>query len=216
LSITEIQIINLIINKKDISICTFNNITEDYFVQNKNCFKFIYDHYQQYKCVPDRITVLEYYPDFENIIVTESEEFLIKKIKEDYLFRKSAPFFNKTLEIFKENSNEAIKYFYANAGEYLTLCDINGVNYSKDSDKRFNIYKERVHNEKINVIPTPFKELTDYIYGWRRGEELVAILGRPKTFKSWFLYLIGLIAKNSGERVGIFSGESSEDRKSVV
>ena len=63
-----------------------------------------------------------------------------------------------------------------------------------------------------NVISTGFKELDEKLIGWKRGEELVTVLGRTGQGKSWLALKFAMAAALQGERVGIYSGEMSQQQ----
>ena len=60
-----------------------------------------------------------------------------------------------------------------------------------------------------DVISTGFKELDEKLVGFKRGEELITIVGRTGQGKSWLSLKLAMAAASRGERVGIYSGEMS-------
>ena len=56
------------------------------------------------------------------------------------------------------------------------------------------------------------KELDDVIYGWNAGEELVTVVARTGQGKTWLLLWFLVAAWKQGKRVGMYSGEMTEER----
>ena len=69
--LVQLQIINLILATKNISIILQNNLTVDYFPQYKSEYNYIMNHYKQYNQVPHLITFLGVFKEFEVLDVQE-------------------------------------------------------------------------------------------------------------------------------------------------
>ena len=106
----ELQVLNQVLQTKDISIIENNQLTAEYFPEYSEEFEYIINHYIEYKNVPDKTTFLSQFNDFDFIEVTESEEYLIKTIREEYLFHKSVPIVKNIAKLLKTDSNEAVEY----------------------------------------------------------------------------------------------------------
>ena len=79
----QVQILSKILNTKDFSIVEKNLLGVEYFTGYEEEFKYIQEHYNKYGKVPDSITFLEKFPDFDIIDVKESNTYLVDKIKEE-------------------------------------------------------------------------------------------------------------------------------------
>ena len=55
---SQFQVLNKILQTKDYSLISMNNLTEDHFFQYRAEFNFIKNHYDNYRVVPDRLTFL--------------------------------------------------------------------------------------------------------------------------------------------------------------
>ena len=73
ITIVELQLLNYVLAKKDMSVLTDNNIDGDYFPEYANEYKFIKEHYDEYKTVPDVETFMAEFDDFSLLEVSESE-----------------------------------------------------------------------------------------------------------------------------------------------
>ena len=78
--LTQLQVLNLILDKKDYSIISENNLTKEYFPQMSSEFLYIVNHHNKYGQVPDLETFLKSFPSFEVISVTESTDYLINEL----------------------------------------------------------------------------------------------------------------------------------------
>lgn len=75
----------------------------------------------------------------------------------------------------------------------------------------FDDIEKQLGKDKDN-ISTGFKELDDKLIGWQRGEELVVFMGRTGQGKSWLGLKFAMSAALAGEKVGIYSGEMSQQQ----
>lgn len=105
-----LQIINKLIQSSDYSLVLDNNLSKEMFLQYEDEFEFIDNFYKQYGKVPDKETFLSQFPDFNLIEVTESDNYLIDKINEEYLYFKTVPVVQEVAEKLKSNSDEAVEY----------------------------------------------------------------------------------------------------------
>ena len=83
-----LQILSRVIQTQDISIIERNNLTVDYFPEYQDEFEYIMNHYREYGNVPDKLTFISHFQDFEVVEVQESESYLIDTIREEYLYYK--------------------------------------------------------------------------------------------------------------------------------
>ena len=77
----QLQFLNYVLASKDYSIIQDNNITPEYFIEYEDEFKFIQNHYETYKNVPDTETFLSNFNDFDLLEVSESEKYLVSTTK---------------------------------------------------------------------------------------------------------------------------------------
>ena len=81
---SQLQVLNKILQEKDFSLVTLNNLTEDYFFNYRSEFKYIRDHYEKYNSVPDRLTFVDLFGDFDLVDVSEPDSYLIEQLFKDY------------------------------------------------------------------------------------------------------------------------------------
>ena len=80
--LTQLQVLNLILDKKDIEFLSV--LDSKQFSQYKTEFNFILNHYKQYQQIPDIQTFLKVFPDFDVVQVTESKDYLLKTLNTEY------------------------------------------------------------------------------------------------------------------------------------
>ena len=80
---SQFQIINKILQTKDYSLISMNNLTEDHFFQYRAEFNFIKNHYEKFRVVPDRLTFLNTFSDFDVTDVTEPDAYLLEQLIKD-------------------------------------------------------------------------------------------------------------------------------------
>ena len=174
----EIQVLSKILNSKDYSLIKKNLLTEDYFETYKEEFKFLEEHYNKYKNVPDVSTFLEKFPDFDVIDVTESDKYLVDRIREEHLFSMSAPIMQKASDLYKEDANKAVEYILTQFKNIKPNYGLGGTDIIQDSMRRYEDYIDRKENQEKFYFSTGFKELDQITHGIQRSEEFIVIFAR--------------------------------------
>lgn len=209
----ELQILNKILDTKSFQIVIFNNLDESYFPTYKREFNFIKDHYDKYNNIPDKETFVNTFDKFDFIDVKESDEYLVKELKEQHLYMKMVPHLNKMTELMSEGkSDEALAYWESTTPELIKETNTECVDLIDDARVRFDQYLERSRDFKKFYHKTGLPELDEIIGGWDAQEELALILARTNVGKSWWLIYFALQSAKQGLRVGIYSGEMTEDK----
>lgn len=209
---SQFQIINKVLQNKDYSLITLNNLSADYFFNYKAEYEFIRTHYDAYHTVPDRLTFLNSFPDFVIQDVNEPDNYLIEQLFNDYNQSYLASRFNGMKKFLEADDIQgATRYFLDSVeklhiGSALTCTDI-----LKDTS-RYERYLDMIANQSKYYISTGFKELDKVITGIDRRNENMVIAARPGVGKSWLLLTIAAAAARQGLVVGIYSGEMSVDK----
>lgn len=207
----QLQILNRVLETKDISILVNNNLTEDYFIEYPDEYSFIKQHYENYKTVPDIETFLSNFQDFEVLTVNESERYLVDTIREEYLYSKSVPVIKHAAELLKGDANEASRYLQSELVNLTPNYTTPFVDIIQDNN-RYNIFGSKSSKYDSWFIPTGFEELDDIVCGWQQGEEFVVIFARTGIGKSWVLVKSMEHAWSIGKNVGYISPEMSADK----
>lgn len=209
---SQFQVINKILQTKDYSFITLNNLSVEYFFNYRAEYEFIKTHYQTYQTVPDRLTFLNSFPDFTIQDVNEPDKYLIEQLYNDYNQSYLATRFNgmkKFLEA--DDTAGAIKYFKdsfenLHVGSALACTDL------ISDTSRYERYLDMIANQSKYYIRTGYPELDKIITGIDRRNENMVIAARPGVGKSWVLLVMAANASMQGLTVGIYSGEMSVDK----
>lgn len=206
----QLQLLNKILDDKDVSIITTNNLNVSYFSDYSNEFTYIKNHIDQYGNIPDKETFLTVFPDFPLIQVDEPISYLLGELYKDRNTRFLAKSFNKVREsLLNNNVDEAIQTYKGIYEELTTSTSLNCVDITKDTS-RYNAYEDRIYNFDKYYVSTGFRQLDDTFGGWDREEELAVVMARTNVGKSFILLKFAVAAVEQGLTVGLYSGEMSE------
>ena len=206
--VIEAQCLNYILDKKSMSLIIYNNLDETYFPTFIDEYRFIKNHYDKYGNVPDKETVVQQFPDFDFIQVSESEQYLVKEIREAKTYRLLVPDINNIVDLMTNNkSDEAYKVLLSAANKVNMRSTIEPVDLISQAQIRYDEFLEKCSDQAKAYVTTGLKELDEILGGWDRKEELAVISARTNQGKSWWLLYFALHAAMKGLRVGIYSGE---------
>lgn len=187
-----------------------NSIDDTFFSEYTQEFKFIRNHITQYGQLPDRLTFLNKFPDFDFIEVTENPNYLVDELYNDRNKRLMAKIFNRVRDcINADDVKTAMEVFNSASQDLLSASHIDCVDILQDKS-RYEAYVERTQDFSKFYVKTGFDELDTVIGGWDRLEELATIVARPGVGKSWILLKCAIAAAQQGLTVGLYSGEMSE------
>ena len=146
----QLQVLNKILNEKDPSLITLNNLNEEFFSDYKAEFNFIFEHVNKYGNCPDKETFLSHFPDFDLIEVSEKDNYLIDELFEDRNKRKLAEVFNKVRDLLnKDKVDEAVNYYASATDSILQAKHLDSVDVISDTG-RYDRYLEKVTNLNLD------------------------------------------------------------------
>lgn len=206
--IVQLQVLSRIIDGKDYAFIEENNLTREMFEGYEDVFDFIVDHYQNYKVIPDDVTVLQKFPEIELYNVTESDEYLIDALKDNAVSINLTSIFSKANEISDSKGNvEALNYLKQAILNLDAETKIDSVDIISAVKERVEHSTDVALNKADWFIPTGFDELDADINGFQRGNELVVLYARTNQGKSWISEKIATFMAEIGFRVGYFEPE---------
>lgn len=205
-----LQILSRVLQTKDCSIIENNQLTKEYFVGYEDEYNFILNHYKEYGNVPDKATFLSNFPEIDIVEVTESEEYLVNTIREEYLYYKSVPIIQQAAKLLKSDANMAAEYMLTAVKNLQPDYGIGGIDIIQNGDKRLEAYRDRRDNQNNWFFTTGFPELDDIIHGIQRTEEFFVIVARVNQGKSWVLEKIMTHIWELGFNVGYISPEMGQ------
>ena len=201
------QIINKLIDNKDYNFIKTNGLDSSYFTGYEQEFNFIVDHYKKYGNIPDDITFMEKFQDFERLEVNETNDYLLDKLYEEYGFQKFTNMIPQLNSCLKEDSRKAYDFLKTQMSLLKPHAVCKGIDIIEQAKERFDKYLERCVGQETATIKTGLIELDEIFGGWEYGDELVTIVARTNMGKSWILLKFLAEAWKQGKRVGLYSGE---------
>jgi len=210
--LSQVQLISYIINTKDFSVISQNNLDDKFFFNYKAEFNFIKNHYEQYRSVPDKLTFLNVFPEFDVVDVNEPLTYLLEQIYSDYNASYLATRFNKIKKMLENNETDAAVDYFMKSTENLHVGSVMSCTNLLEDTSRYDRYLERTTNQSKFYISTGFPELDKIIGGIDRENEDFVISARPGQGKTQLLVKMACAASMQGLTVGIFEGEMSKDK----
>lgn len=211
----EQSMICKVLDAPDLEILYGNGVKPEMFLTCGAEIRFIITHFEEYKQMPDKVTFLAEFKDFQMLEVNESTDYLIYKVKEAYLYTKMAEILQEGADRVREDSIKALDYLKE---EIRKLEESTPVSKNKDgydiitnAKDRLKAYKERCESKGLIGIPTGIPQLDDLTNGWLWGEELVVITGRTNIGKSWVAEYFAKTAWSMEYKVLFYSGEMSRE-----
>ncbi len=209
----QLQVLNYLLDSKDSSFLLMNNLTKEFFSDYSEEFEFINSHYLSYGKIPDKLTLLAKFPDFDVIEVEETPKYLLDALYEDKNRRDLTVTFNNIRKLLNENNVEAALEEYNKSFDRMSSTTyLDSVDILKDTS-RYDAYIDKLENLDSYFVTTGLKELDELLGGgWDRQEELATIVARTNMGKTWLLLKSAVAAAEQGLNVGLYSGEMSEDK----
>ena len=211
----EQSLICKLLEAPDLELFHSHGVIEDMFLTCKDEVKFIIKHYTEYKQIPDKITFLEKFKNFQMLAVDESTEYLVYKLKEAYTYTKIVPIIQTASDKVREDSIKAIEYIKEElenlTKEVPVSANRDGYDIITNAKDRFTEYKKRCESKGMIGIPTGIPKLDELTNGWLWGEELAVITGRTNVGKSWIGEYFPTVAWNMGYKILFYSGEMSRE-----
>lgn len=211
----EQSLICKVLDAPDLEILNANGVIADMFLTCRDEIDFIINHYNTYKQMPDKITFLGRFTDFQMLEVTESVDYLVYKFKEAYTYTKIVPLIEDTAKVVKEDSIKAIKYLKEELEKLEKAVPVSrnkdGYDIVANAQDRLAEYKKRCEAKGLIGISTGIDKLDELTNGWMWGEELVVVTGRTNVGKTWIGEYFAVVAWNLGYKILMYSGEMSKE-----
>lgn len=202
----ELQVLSKLLTASDESV--INRLLEfddTYYSIFKPHIQFILSHYRKYKNVPDIFTFQSKFPDVTLVTVTESLDFLLQELRNNKKHIILLETFNKIRDLGSDDVDDAWKFLSMQCARVDQLNPSQPMDIVKDAKLRSDQIIE--FNQKAR-IPTGFPEIDKLMYGGLSTvEELVIILARTNTGKSWMLTRMMESAQKNGFPVLYYSPE---------
>lgn len=202
----ELQIISKILTTEDTTIidnlCEFD---ESYYSVFKPHIQFILEHRQRYADVPDVFTFQSQFPDITLVQVNEPIEYLQSEIKKNKQHIILLETFNKLKDLGAGDVTEAWTYLSKQCDAAAKLDDAQPMNIISEAQERSEMIVKFNQQQRI---PTGFPEIDKLMYGGLSTvEELLVIIARTNTGKSWVCTRMMESAQKHGFPVAYYSPE---------
>jgi len=181
------------------------------FGEGKKAYKFIKDYVNKYSKIPDSKTIKDETGVIFEDVAKEPSEYYIDQIKERHLFNRVG-----------EGTKEIIKAIEGHDGKKaFELLESVAYEIRRDEiytskvksiislgDTVVDIY-DRVKGGLTTGIKSGFPMLDEYTQGWQ-NEDMVVVVARPGTGKTWLLTVLAEAAWKEGKKVFFVSPEISD------
>lgn len=213
MALTQLQLINRIINKKDVNTLMSRGLTQEYFPQYKAEFEFLVNHYNTYNQIPDLTSFLKVFPNFEVLEVDESIDYLLNELYRERNEKVLAKTFNNIRELLiNGKTDEAINVLNKSAAKMTISRNIEAVNILEDIS-RYDEYVSKCNNFDNHFVSTGFKELDDSFGGGiDRDNAYFVISARAGIGKTLVMIKFATAAVERGLRVGLYEGEMTANK----
>ena len=202
----ELQVICRLLTTEDPKeIETLVSFDESYYITFREHIHYILQHYEKYKTIPDVFTFQARFEDVSIVTVKEPLEYLINGIKENKQRILLVDTLNKLNDMGSDDIGIAWEYLTSQCEKSSMLNASEPMNIIKDAQKRAD---QIVEFSKQARIPTGFDEIDKLMYGGLSTvEELVLIIARTNSGKSWLCTKMAEAAQKAGFPVLIYSPE---------
>ena len=206
LASVELQVISkLLVSEDQNEIDTLLSFNENYYSLFNKQIEFIKNHVSKYGQVPDVFTFQSEFPDVELVRVDEPLEYLVNGMRKNRQRIILLETFNKIDELESEDVSEAWKYIAQQYDKAAELDESKPMNIIQQAEERSEQVLE--YSKQIR-IPTGFSEIDKLMYGGLSTvEELLLIIARTGTGKSWLCTKMMESAQNNGFPVLYYSPE---------
>ena len=202
----ELQIISKILTSDDEvlvnDLCSFD---ESYYAVFQPQISFILNHRDKYGNTPDVFTFNAQFPHVKLVQVNESPEYLFSEIKKNKRLILLRETFNKLKDLGSGDVDDAWEYLSSQCDESAKLLDFAPMDIIKQAQERSD---KIIEYSKQARIPTGFAEIDKLMYGGLSTiEELLILIARTNTGKSWVCTKMMEAAQNAGFPVAYYSPE---------
>lgn len=202
----ELQVISRILTTESIyeldTLCSYDS---SFYAIYKDQIEFIIDHRNRYNEVPDVFTFQNEFPDVTLVNVSEPLDYLTSQLQKNKQHILLVETFNKIKDLGSGDVSEAWQYLSVQCEKAESLESLQPMDIVKDAKIRSDMV---VEFSKRDRIPTGFDEIDKLMYGGLSTvEELVLVVARTGTGKSWFCTKVMESAQKHGFPVLYYSPE---------
>lgn len=211
----EIKLLNSIIDSEDY-VTAVNEGSENVFIEYKDIWNFIVNHYDEYKKVPSKDTVKHHFSDFEFINTTEPLSYYISEAKSHSLSYQTRQIVAKAHGILGDaGPKDALAYLMESTSKlYKFSSSLKDTDLVSEWRDRYEDLLERSKNPDKQYIGVPSGiDVIDKTFGGWQAGDFVVLLGWTGVGKSFIARLFAVNAWKSGYRPLIISLEMNKKQE---
>jgi KaiC/GvpD/RAD55 family RecA-like ATPase len=183
----EYRLVSKVIADRNIIPVIERGIKDDWIVDDdlRRVWKFVREHYSNYREVPTAVAVKDNFPNFNTLKVEDSIDYLIDNM---VAFRRRTLTRNGIEQVIHKIDVNDHDGALNEMSKTVTLVNDQGIigtthlDVTKDPDKFWEDY-QNVHNSILLGVPTGFEKIDEATAGLQGGQ-LVTVIAPPKTGKS--------------------------------
>lgn len=202
----ELQVISFILTSNDTeAVNTLLEYDTSYYAVLDKQIAFIQKHFSDTGKVPDKATFQFQFPDFVIIQVNEPLTWLVNKLKANKRQIMLISTFNKIKDLGEGDADDAWEYLDQQCDKVHELESCKPMDIVHEVDKR---KQQIIDFNQQQRIPTGFDEIDKAMYGGLSTvEELLILVARMGTGKSWICTMLMETAQKHGFNVAYYSPE---------
>lgn len=183
----EYRLVSKVIADRNIIPVLERGIKDDWFVDDdlRRVWKFVREHYGNYREVPTAVTVVDNFPNFKVLKVEDAIEYLIDTM---VAYRRRQLTRNGIEQVISKVELNDHDGALNEMSKTVTVVNDQGIigtthiDVTADPDKFWDQYQD-VQNSKLLGVPTGFEKIDEATAGLQGGQ-LVTVIAPPKTGKS--------------------------------
>jgi len=211
----ETKLLNAIVADGDFALCGTENV-KNVFVEQKDVWSFIADHYDVHKKVPSTETIKHHFPDFEVFHVTEPLQYYIDIAHRESLSQQVRTALSRSNDLVDESGpKEAIGYLMSRASELTKVSSsLKDSNLVEEWEDRFEdlLTRSKEKNRDIVGVPSGISIMDKIFGGWQDGD-FVVLLGWTGVGKSFVARLFAVNAWRAGYTPLVISLEMNKQQE---
>lgn len=202
----ELQVISKVLTSDNVAeVDELLSYGEEYYSIFRPHIQFILAHRSTYGSVPDVFTFQSEFTDVTLVQVSESQQYLLDALKKNRQRIILVETFNKIKDLDANDVSDAWRYLSNQCNKIADLNPTAPMDIISDASKRA---EQVIEFSKQTRIPTGFAEIDKLMYGGLSTvEELLLIIARSNTGKSWICTRMMESAQANGFPVAYYSPE---------
>jgi len=211
----EIKLLNSIIDTGDY-VEAVNGGVENVFIEYRDIWNFIVNHYDQHSKVPSKETVKGHFTDFDFFNTPEPLNYYVDQARKESLAFQTRQIVAKAHSIISDSGpKDALAYLMENTSKlYKYSSSLKDTDLVSEWRDRFLDLKERSENPNKHYIgiPSGIDVIDKTFGGWQAGDFIV-LLGWTGVGKSFIARLFAVNAWRAGYRPMIISLEMNKKQE---